>query len=715
MHQQTTCPAGASACTPGNCPIKCPARCAKLETDLEAHPSIDSQELFNWLCDDGKREQLYRCLIDRKAPLLFRSRVQAGNVDANDYRKALSFQRNAYLLVHRDHLTQAYQQSSPSPDKPKFSNQPFQELGGSFMLAMDEAPTPPPNKPSGGSTSDPFQQHTPQRDYCDKHLKLLQEFFDPIATVAFAMGALLPLKSRNFDLADMAQQIAIRYVAMLFGYAQSDLPLLDQAGTAIGEGLQYQMMARHFVTKLDAIPNSTVGFAGLVQRSAQLIDLYRAANNPQEQKDRADLLDELEKLKKLKFDGPGEGSMRLAEFTPMMDRMAGEHGPQCAFSTTEKAILVAGLVGGAVTNIRASICIAIQYFFDIPKKLNTVKEAAFKSFQAHRVSDWKEMQSSNFGSYIKLALCIHPPAPFLPRLATTKIELPGIKGKHCIPEGSLILLGVGGGSWLPPGNDMITAPDVPFKVHKESGAPTDKKTVCPFHMVFGGRPDERDDSNTERALFTHSCFGMDLAMYVIGYAARQIMLLPGLAQSLDPLTGHPLGLAKHWGSYCDSYPLEYQREKLLRQSPLQTVLPIKSPVPENAEKLKLILKYGAAFIEKVLMDSKTIHFASFVFLENESKLALFTAYDGDYDAYIAHFAREFGPLFDQFFSCMEVQPPMPIRKHAFEFVQYLRQFQQPSVGGYFFSAYPQVTTDQIDWQFNQSHRFDLFTTFKATR
>jgi hypothetical protein len=98
-----------------------------------------------------------------------------------------------------------------------------------------------------------------------------------------------------------------------------------------------------------------------------------------------------------------------------------------------------------------------------------------------------------------------------------------------------------------------------------------------------------------------------------------------------------------------------------------------------------------------------------MFLDNESKLVLFTAYDGDFDAYIGHFAREFGPLFDRFFSHIENGPPSPIAEHAFEFVQFLRQFQQPAVGGLFFSAYPEAQADQISWHFNKNRQFDFLT------
>ena len=139
------------------------------------------------------------------------------------------------------------------------------------------------------------------------------------------------------------------------------------------------------------------------------------------------------------------------------------------------------------------------------------------------------------------------------------------------------------------------------------------------------------------------------------------------------------------------------------------MLPVKNPVPENAAALRQILQFGAPFIEKVIRDARHVHFASFTFMDNDSKLVLSTVYDGDFDAYIGHFAREFGPLFDRFFSHIENGPPSPIAQHAFEFVQFLRRFNQPPVGGLFFSAYPETQVDQITWEFNKNRLYDFFT------
>jgi len=118
---------------------------------------------------------------------------------------------------------------------------------------------------------------------------------------------------------------------------------------------------------------------------------------------------------------------------------------------------------------------------------------------------------------------------------------------------------------------------------------------------------------------------------------------------------------------------------------------VRTPVPEHAEKLKLVIQYGAPIIEHLLANSKMVHFARFVFLNNDSELGLFTSYDGQFEPYLKHFAREAGPLFDQIFEHIVDPPPSPVREHQIEFVNHLRQYDIPPVGNYFFSAYPRKT------------------------
>ena len=108
---------------------------------------------------------------------------------------------------------------------------------------------------------------------------------------------------------------------------------------------------------------------------------------------------------------------------------------------------------------------------------------------------------------------------------------------------------------------------------------------------------------------------------------------------------------------------------------------------EHAEKLKQVIKYGAPRIELKLRESEHVHFAQFLFIENDTKLALFTVYDRDFDSYIEHFALKVGPLFDRIFEHIEDAPPMPVNEFPKEFVDTIRRYNAPSGGDYFFSAY----------------------------
>lgn len=681
--------------------------------------------LFSWLSDDLMREQLYADMIEKKTVLEFESRAlvddhrQTGAVDSYksqwcDEDRPKTYRQTAYLVVHPDHVDSAYKQaSSVGVGKEQWSHTPYNGLGGTFMLALDEPACP------DGQTRDPFRSHDEQRDYCYKLLKGLTPSFDALATVAFKSGALLPLKTREFDVAELAEMVAVNYVARLFGFSQADLPMLKQSAQKIGNGLMYVNVGQHFLSDPTAIPQAKLALAALSQRAAELIDLYDQPVGQREEDLWEDLQEEIRNLQDYWFEDPAGKSApklrSLKRFKPMMQLMAHD---KSVFSTTEKAIMVAGLVSGTITNLRAAVCIAINQFFRLkPSDLEVVRKKAVEAWLAHRDASWTGKDAAPFRALVDEALRVNPPPPFVPRRAAVDIALN--PGGQVIPKDSLIVIAVGGGSW---GTLPTTAADLAVlgasRFTVDATASTGFSTgACPFSKVFGGPPEATNADN--RAEYLHSCIGKDMAMYSIAYTVRQLMLLPGLTQALDERArktdsrsdGKPKtsGLNKRAGFICERYPLEYEREKLLRQSPLQTVLPVKNPVPENAAALRQVLQFGAPFIEKVIRDARHVHFASFTFMDNDSKLVLSTVYDGDFDAYIGHFAREFGPLFDRFFSHIENGPPSPIAQHAFEFVQFLRRFNQPPVGGLFFSAYPETQVDQITWEFNKNRLYDFFT------
>ena len=680
----------------------------------QQNPTAANHFLFALLSDDEDRGNLYAELIAKQQILEFESRAYYNDDrESGDDDRPKKFRQKAYLVVHPDHVAAAYRNSDTIATE--WSHEPYKDLGGTFMLALDE-----PARAKGEAAGDPFLSHDAQRIYCYKLLCKIAPAFDPIATVAFKAGASLALKQRNFDLADLAEMVAVNYVARLYGFSQADLPLLKSSARVIGNGLMHVNVGQHFTTDASAIPLAKQELAKLSNRAAELIDLYALPIGKEQCDRQTDLLKEVQELADYWFEDPQGGShtkcqrLKQIKFMPMMQRMAEDLLGWPNFSTTEKAIMIAGLASGTITNMRAAVCIAIRQFFELKSDdLDTVRLAAFKAYQNHRDASWLDIgEGGEFRAYVEEALRVNPPPPFVPRRALKRIQLE--PGGQTIEEGCAIVIAVGGGSWDLNRDTDAAAGRLSMKVQRsvsESTSTTSNETRyvsdCPFSKVFGGRPETVTQSG--RAEYLHSCIGKDLAMYGVAYSVRQLMLLPGLTQSLDDSTGEPWGLVKRAGFICERYPMEYEREKLLRQSPLQTVLQVKSPVTEHAGALRQVLQFGAPFIEKVLREARHVHFASFMFLDNDSKLVLFTVYDGDFDGYIGHFAREFGPLFDRFFSHIENGPPAPIAEHAFEFVQFLKRFQQPAVGGLFFSAYPEVQADQIQSHFNKNRNYDFFT------
>jgi hypothetical protein len=146
---------------------------------------------------------------------------------------------------------------------------------------------------------------------------------------------------------------------------------------------------------------------------------------------------------------------------------------------------------------------------------------------------------------------------------------------------------------------------------------------------------------------------------------------------------------------CLHYPLRFDREKVRVQQPLIVMMRVKSPLPENAERLRRVVRSGAPRIEWALNNSRHVHFAWFEFLENDSVLALHTIYDGDFDAYIQHFALKVGDLFDQLFECIEGAPPLPVAENPNEFIEAIRRYNRAPLGGYFYSAYPKLECSRI--------------------
>jgi cytochrome P450 len=613
---------------------------AEVERPFEAN-----RLLFNWLSNDDDRAALYKYLRTERPVLKFQSRADTKLRPTDDTDSV--YQQDVYLLTARADIIRALTLPG-NAESAEFSNSPYHALGsGTFMLGLDKD-----------------DEHEAQRKFaaaCFGHLQQNPAIIEALSKLAFAAGAVLPLKQRNFDLADLAEQVALRFVAFLFGFAQADHPLIEATMRKAYLGLNYQIVGRHFVTQPGDMQGAANNMGTLLQRVACLIDLYGARVGREQEDEYATIKAEREELQAFK-----DGSKHpLAGFDPVLKRIAEQKDHPVKYSTTEMAVIVVGLIAGTIGNVQASVSIAMDKIMRDPKEFETARQAAF---------DWRQGKPQApdvLKALIREALRLNPPAAFLPRRTLRRVDL----GSTIIPEGSVVILAMGGATRdLRPDSDR-------------SGEERD--VLDP--LIFGGPWGENR--------YLHQCVGQRLVMPLIAYTVRQVLLLEQLTQSLDPRTGEPLRLEKLWGIICQKFPLEYKREFLLTQSPLNVIMKVRIPVSEHAEALKKVIKYGAPRIEKKLRDAGHVHFAQFLFLENDTKLALFTWYDRDFDSYIEHFATEVGPLFDRIFEHIQDPPPLPVNEFPKEFADTIRRYNARPAGEYIFSAYPNTGVASITQHF----------------
>jgi hypothetical protein len=134
------------------------------------------------------------------------------------------------------------------------------------------------------------------------------------------------------------------------------------------------------------------------------------------------------------------------------------------------------------------------------------------------------------------------------------------------------------------------------------------------------------------------------------------------------------------------------------QSPLTLIMTIRSP--EDFEALNTrIHEIQSAPPEQnpiwVALDKLMIvHFARFVFLENNTKLAIITTYDGSFDDYLNEFIDEIGDIFNALLQHIEGAPPLPVQRNRSQFREYVKA---NDLGGIepFYSAYPRATVLDI--------------------
>lgn len=605
-----------------------------------ATPFAKNRLLGEWLSDDGDRAALYDALRQRGTGMLaFPSRAHAQDDPAPPHgTPPKTGHAEAFLLMRGDWIEHALS----TPDD--FGNRPYAELGtGSFMLALDPGGTP--------------DLHQAQRQAAIGALpgRRQEGLIRQLAEVACQEAAVVSLRHHAFDLADYAEQAALRFSSLLFGFAAQDYGLLEDAMRKAYRALNYQILGRHFVSEPGTVPAANQAMGAVLTRAAAVIDEYqRLIDFPPEPPSRFDHRPDRRYWP--------EGVEPLAEFglgalTPVMQKLARSPGQ---LSGQEMAVIVVGAIAGIVGNVQASACIAVDQFFNEPAGLQPASSAGCLLRVAQEAAaNGTPGRSGALDGLIAEALRLDPPVAFIPRRTRRAIRHAGL----ALPAGADCLLALGA---------AMRAEQARFCLTPWQGS-TD--------LSFGLGP--------------HSCLGDYLARPLVTQIVRSVLRLPGLAQRLDPATGELLRLEKRWGFGCERYPLLHRRDRRMAQQPLNVIMKIRAPVPENALKLRRVIRYGAPRIERALREARHVHFAWFELLENDSKLALHTVFDGDFDAYVQHFALKVDELFDQLFACIEDAPPLPVGKHPDAFVETIRRFNAAPVEGYFFSAYPTTEVPDI--------------------
>ena len=132
------------------------------------------------------------------------------------------------------------------------------------------------------------------------------------------------------------------------------------------------------------------------------------------------------------------------------------------------------------------------------------------------------------------------------------------------------------------------------------------------------------------------------------------------------------------------------------QRPLTLILTIKSE--DDFRQLAQLLEHSQSdpnsSLRKALDDIGTVHFARFVFLENNTKLAVITTFDGELETYLSQFVNTIGDVFDAILGHVSPAPPLPVKDNTREFFEFIKQHDMKTIGP-FYSAYPRLTVKQI--------------------
>jgi hypothetical protein len=147
-----------------------------------------------------------------------------------------------------------------------------------------------------------------------------------------------------------------------------------------------------------------------------------------------------------------------------------------------------------------------------------------------------------------------------------------------------------------------------------------------------------------------------------------------------------------------STPASAQPTPKAVQSPLTLIMKIKSDA--DYQQLNGMLAHIQSLppdknpVWAALTALGNVHFARFVFLNNNTQLAVITTYDGTFENYINEFIDAIGDVFNGLLAHMDGAPPLPVQVNRDAFLDYVRANDLRAIEP-FYSAYPQATVLDI--------------------
>lgn len=530
----------------------------------------------------------------------------------------------------------------------QFGNQPYAELGGGeFMLALDGAAH--------------LQQRSWVADVLFGGRDARRLPVQALARLAWDEAAVLAQKNDRLDAVALAREAAVRFVAHLFGFPTQDLALLIALTGHVYDGLVHVILGRHIgispATDWTRDPGATARerVRQLIDDHAHLLALEGQPGRPR--RHQADDLVRCEALQReltrLRAELVARGAVDGSTFLPLCARLSATDGSVAGAPVTpaEQVAIVLGLLGGTVGNVQTSVALMIDRWLDADMHVAAdLRRAAhalqfdtgITALQVLREHTWQ-------------TLAERPPVAFLPRRVVSEAcTLGGVD----LPNGANLVLWLG----APDATDATGASDWQGRVFSTPAR--------------------------------HDCIGDHVVMPLLLQVGAGLLRLPGLAREWDEVKGREKRLERRWHFAARALPLRHLRERSLRQQPLCVVMDVREPIAVHAPALQRLIDCAAPLIEQSLLESRHIHSAWFVLFGGGRQLALFTTYDGSFDAYVEYFAGRVGPLFDLLFAHIVDAPvKRPIGRHPQAFVGRIRKAHalHAPIGAMFFSACPRLS------------------------